>query len=229
MVVSSRSLALFARGRLCSLALGLAGVFLLSVGGAPVSAATSTTLPCATSNLEGDTSGYSLDCQVLDADNDKAEVLNAQSAFTLDDWVFASKYEIDENKYETGVSGLGFGIDGDDEGGAFSFDDGLWTEWSSAVILFKSANRKAKKKDGDDGLGNVVMFLIQPGQTFGSFAQSYAGHGISHISLYLSKSDPFGGDAVQPVPTPLPAAGWMLIAGVAGLGGLRARRMRKSR
>ncbi|WP_143103311.1 hypothetical protein [Albimonas pacifica] len=196
----------------------------IGLGGGQAAAATAATLPCTSTNMAGDASGFSLDCQVLDAENDKADVLNGQGAFSLGDWVFASKLDIDEGKYE----GAGFSIDGGAEGGSFSLDDGFWDQWSSAVILFKSANKNALKKGDVDSAGNVVMFLIQPGVVFGEFARSLGKHGISHISLYASNTNLFdgGGSAEEPLPTPLPASALMLVSALAGAGtlGMRGRR-----
>ncbi len=224
MFVWLRLLARGARGLPLASAIGFAVVLGFFSGEA--AAATATTLPCTSTNMAGDVSGFALDCQVLDADNDKVADLNDQAAFTLVDWVFASKYDIDGGSYETALAGAGFEIDGGATGGGFTLDDGFWDQWSSAVILFKSANKNALKKGDVDSAGNVVMFLIQPGVTFGDFARSLGKHGISHISLYVSNSNLFepGGSTQQPVPTPLPAAGWMLLAGVAGLGGLTHRK-----
>ncbi len=224
MLLSLRSLARISRASLFASVLGLAGV--LIIGDGQAMAATASTLPCASANLAGDASGFGLDCQVLNAHNDKAADLNAEAAFTLEDWVFASKYEIDESKYETGVAGLGFAVTGGEDGGSFSFDDGLWDDWSSAVILFKSGSGKKKKKD-DDGAsaGSVVMFLIQPGVTMGDFVRSN-GNGISHVSLYVSATNLFSGgsSAEAPTPAPLPAPALMLAAGLSAFGAVRARR-----
>ena len=223
-----RSLARFARATSFASALGFAAA--VALGGGQAEAATASTMPCTSANMAGDASGFSLDCQVLGADNDKVEDLNAQKAFTLGDWVFASKYEIDGSKYETALKGAGFEIDGGEEGGSFSLDDGFWDQWSSAVILFKSAGKNAGKKDDVDSAGNVVMFLIQPGVIFGDFARSLGKHGISHVSLYVSGTDPFGGggSVEEPMPTPLPAPALMLASGLAGFGALRLRARRRA-
>ena len=72
------------------------------------------------------------------------------------------------------------------------------------------------------------MFLIQPGVIFGDFARSLGKHGISHVSLYVSGTDPFGGSVEEPMPTPLPAPALMLASGLAGFGALRLRARRRA-
>lgn len=219
-MVSLRRLARLARRVSFAFMPALAGLVLLSGGDAR--AATASTLPCAHVNYAGDASGFSLDCQVLDAENDKAETLNEQTAFSIDGWTQVAKYDVSSRSYEG--RGFGFTVDGDGEGGAFSFDDTLWDQWSSAVILFKSGSAKQAEKAGSPG--NVVMFLLQPDVLFGDYARSLGKYAISHISVYVAGADPFGdgSSATQPLPTPLPASALLLVGGLAALGMLSRRR-----
>lgn len=229
MVVSSCFAALSARGPSLFAFMG-AALAAMSLTFAPIDTAQAagSPLPCVDVNLAGDASGFSSACQVLQGvsnDQPKTEVAE-QGAFGIYDWVFAGKDEFgsSETSIETGFS-LDRGSDG--QGGVWSIDPIVWDSFPSVLVLFKSAGSKQAEKVGS--LGNVVMFLIQPGLSSGEYASSLGKYDVSHVSLYLSQTDPFGSGTSlrESANVPLPAPAWMLIAGLGALGGLR--RLRRSR
>ena len=195
-------------------------------------AATASAADCVAVNLAGDVSGFSSGCQVLGAANDKTAELNAEAAFDIDAWTFAGKRDASGGVDGDGGLDLGFALDdADGQGGSWSVASSLWDKWSSALILFMSASTKQAGTVGS--AGNVGMFLVRPGVTWGEYASSLGKYDISHVSFYVAGAVGPGGlpasgaSATAPAPTPLPADVWMLTAGLAGLGGLGAIGNRK--
>lgn len=135
--------------------------------------------------------------------NDSASLLNSHTfgtdtgLFNLTNWSFLAKYENPDGGAET--NGLTV------SGNTWSFAGSLFYE-AVAIILKQGNTFSAYLFDG--GLASTGTWST-PG--FGQGAG-----GLSHMSIYTS------GNPTSPIP--LPAAGWLMLAGLGGLVAVRRRR-----
>jgi hypothetical protein len=159
----------------------------------------------------------SLSCEISNtADQDFLNTnpitVNAEEFFSFDDWIFAGRQN--ENSFDTGVD-VGFSASvvtsgGDWESGEWSFDATKLVDYSDAMLIFKSGNNTFLT-------GYLLANLTTPS---GDFTNPFS-KGISHVSAYVREGDP---TTPPPGVIPLPAAGWLLISGMAGLGFLGRRK-----
>jgi len=128
-------------------------------------------------------------------------------------------FEIDGMVYDFLVKEEG-GIEGNDYVGlevtSIGATSGTWEFTKSEVgsdflIVLKAASKPGYAAWLFDGAAAA--------STSGTFSVAW-GNALSHLSIY-KKDDGGGGN---PPPIPLPAAGWMLMAGLGGLAAMRRRK-----
>lgn len=133
-----------------------------------------------------------------DRQNATVDNVNDAAVFGYSDWMLADK---------TDESG---------DGSVLSFTTAPATGGTSGTWAIDA---------GDFSLANL-MITLKAGNTFAAFditgtsGEWQTSRGLSHAALWY-RGEP---EPVQPIP--LPAAGWMLVAGVGGLAALRRRRTR---
>lgn len=148
--------------------------------------------------------------------NDSAAILNAVSPsglFGLTGWELIAR-DNDLDGTDTGmVSALT--VVGSLTSGALSIASSLYATYSDIVIVLKSGGGLTpdfwvayKAKTGTVDFDYQSIFMNK---------KDKIGE-LSHISLYGVKGDE------PPAPVPLPAAGWLMVAGLGGLAALRRRK-----
>lgn len=186
-------------------------------GGSPAAAAS---LDCSDPSVSPDVSGLvtpNIGCEVLtDADNDSNEAVAGM--FGIADWERIAK--VDPLPGADPVGDPLLTITGDAEGGMWSIAQSVLDTYENVMLIFKG---------GDQALPQAVVgYLIQVAsgdfdspffdiQNGGPLAGQFKVKNISHVSLYVSGM----------APVPLPAAGFLLIGALGGLG-LMARRRRRA-
>ena len=164
-------------------------------------------------------------CEVGSTNNDKLNVgddkelqVNIDQLFGMDDWVFLAKDDFGDggpNGTDEGDASL-LTASGSTTAGSFSIAQSVFDAYKSVLVVLKGGQGKTTQE-------NYIGYLVVDSDT-NAFAymspffnpKNQNPKGISHISLY-------GSGEMSPIP--LPAAGWMLLA---GLGGLAAARRRKN-
>ncbi|PQA89116.1 VPLPA-CTERM sorting domain-containing protein [Hyphococcus luteus] len=140
------------------------------------------------------------------ATNDSEAVVNSEMFFGYDDWTFDAKDEADNGfgAVDEGPDTVGLIIEGDSEFGSWELTGLSSLDGLDVMLVFK---------DGQTALpGVVVAYLVSSlsGEYTSPFYKATGAlKDISHISVYLR-------DSVSEVP--LPAAAWLMIAGLGGLG-----------
>jgi hypothetical protein len=167
---------------------------------AAVSAALSTNIGCEVStNADQDSIGGPLGTIIT---------VNSEEFFGTDDWTYVGKNNVggsSEGANPPTLAGLDVGQDG-----TMGISASLWSTSGEVMAIFKS------------GSGTFITgFLLKTGDTSFGYSSPFFVAGkddkdISHVTLYAR------GAPVSVVP--LPAAGWMLIAGLGGLAAMRRRR-----
>ena len=204
--------------RVALIAAVVAGAAVLGMAGTRADAATfacnsvASPIPDVTSYVTG-TSG----CEFSNVlGNDSEADVNAEEFFGFSDWTFVAR-DNNLNGTDEGVTAA-LTISGNTKSGSWSIAGMANTDF---MLVFKGGN-----------LNNTV-----PGSVIGYFLSTVSGsyrspllndnnfnpRDISHVSLYSRDS---GGGITPPNPIPLPAAAWLLLSGIGGLGvmGWRKRR-----
>ena len=142
--------------------------------------------------------------------------------FGYQDWAFLAKDE------DTGPTGsISLDVDDGEGGSAWSANAGDWTSgdlslFDHVVVVVKTSNSWAAYLFTGDAIADFGTW------TTAAFPTNNEGsRALSHLSLYGGCSDPDGCDGGGDNPNgeiPLPAAGWMLLAGVGGLAAMRRRK-----
>lgn len=147
--------------------------------------------------------------------NDSAALLNAvipDGLFGLDTWEFIAK-DNDLDGTDEGVASA-MTVTGSLITGTITLADTIFDLYDHIAIVLKSGRGldpefwvAYKAVDGVFEYDYTSIFVNKKGEI----------GALSHISLY-------GTPATDMPPVPLPAAGWMLIAGIGGLAALRRRK-----
>jgi len=195
-----------------------AGLFLalgMSVAGS-VNGAAAATMTCTTA--VSDVLSTHTGCEVTDGPsqdflNTNPITVNGEEFFGPDDWAYAGKYDIDNSASDASAPVLaGTNVS---QSGTMTILASLWADYGEVMAIFKSGNEP------------LTGYLLKAGDTVFSYDSPFLRTGknsrdISHVSLYGRGT---GGGGGGPLPgVPLPAAGWMLIAGLGGLAAVGRRR-----
>lgn len=196
-----------------SYALGALAGLTLAVAASGASAAT-----CSAFVLTGVTP--TTDCYVGEAGvggsgNDSAAILNSvlpSGLFGLTGWELIAR-DNDLNGTDTGNASA-LTVSGSLQSGILSLAASLYATYSDIVIVLKSG--------GGLDPDFWVAYKAGTGSTLFDYESIFVNRrgnigDISHISVY-------GVPGETPAPVPLPAAGWLMIAGLGGLAALRRRK-----
>jgi len=169
-----------------------------------VGAASAATVPCS-AQISGLVSGAS-GCEISPSSNqdmvNNPLTVNTEAFFGNADWVFEGK-----------IGDLGFGT-GSGSGLSGSYDFSGEGVVGQVLLIFKGGNNP------------LVGYLLNSGVTSGTWSTPFVeptfdlpgnsqAQNLSHLSVYSRTP--------SPSPVPLPAAGFLLIAGLGGLAALRRR------
>lgn len=165
-------------------------------------------------------------CDAGSENNDKLNPLqvNLDEIHDFDDWQYAGKFNLG-GLDEAGDVDVGFSVSGGLQSGSFSFDANLFDLFANAMIVIKGGNGNNTQ---ETYVGYLLSSLLSPNGTYSSpffTLPSTNKNGvvklgevkdISHISAYVR------GEPTTVIP--LPAAGLLLLSGLAGLGFIGRRR-----
>lgn len=152
-----------------------------------------------------------------DNDNPLPGQVNFDLLHGFGDWQYAGKFDFDTDSFEAGSVNAGFTVSKGLQSGTFDFADNLFSLFANAMIVIKGASGNNTQ---ENYVGYLLSSLLSPDGTYATpFFNDNNGNAknISHISAYVRGTP----DTVNEVP--LPAAAWMLIAALGGLGLLRRR------
>ena len=201
---------LYLQRRCPIVALAVGAVLLLAIA-VPDRAGAVTLLECSSATAAALTP--SADCVGLGGvPNDSAAVMNTPpGAFGLTDWTFIGRENVEPDVGDIEL----ITWEPDILSGTFSFDPALIAGYQSVAFILKGAASAEPC--------SAIAYLLEPGQTSGSWTSPFVcaqgeSQQLSHATLYGSPS--------TPSTIPLPAALPLLIAGLAGLGLVRRRRLR---
>lgn len=148
-------------------------------------------------------------CAVGSGNNDKAELLNDIFGLGVDDWALAAK---DESA--SASTGGTFDLDGFASAKSGSWSVASFDGYKYAALVVKG------------GSNGWLAYLLDTTVTSGSWSTLGILNGggnqpdLSHLSLYVG-----GGQVAEPPSSvPLPAAIWMLLAGLGGIAALSRKR-----
>lgn len=91
--------------------------------------------------------------------------------------------------------------------------------WDSFGYVINGVKTQLTRNYGALSQSGVFNFFVSPGQAFGWYVSSRddcCGRGIASVASTISPNY-----SQSPAPVPLPAAGWMILAGLGGLGMVR--------
>lgn len=198
----------------------LAAAAVLAAGMWGANPATAASLDCSDPLVDPDVSlnvTPNIGCEVLtSADNDSNEAVSGM--FGIADWNRIAKVEPLPGADPAGDPLLT--ISGDDEGGTWSIAQSVLDTYENVMLIFKGGNNALPEAvvgyliQVANGNFNSPFFDIQQGQ--GPNAGEFKVKEISHVSLYVSNM----------APIPLPAAGFLMLGALGGLGLLARRRRR---
>jgi len=140
--------------------------------------------------------------------NDSVGLLNADDIFGFNDWVKIQKYEVDGGLEMPQAYDYGLTVSADPaeikdliwKTGTWSFDRGLWADYSDVMIVLKAAR-------------DFTAFLLSSDVSSGTW--SSPDHALSHLTVYAR------GDSA---PVPEPSTLLLLGAGIAGLAVYRRKK-----
>ncbi len=144
--------------------------------------------------------------------NDSADALNADTVFGQIGWELVAR----DNSVGDGAApdtgdAAAFGLSGSLTDGTMTISDSVFEEYANVAVVLKAGNATT---------GGWIAYLVESADLVYTsiFPTGSDFRDLSHISLY-------GSGVNNSMPSvPLPAAGWMLLA---GLGGLVAAKRRK--
>ena len=176
------------------------------------------------------------DCAIGSSNNDTLNPLqvNTDAMFGYTDWMYDAKDNnvdgVDDGTNSLSLSLTGGTLAGGADGAGTGDLGGLWSIISNAfdlyddiMIVFKSASAEIIDPN------MYVAYLLTDGTTSGAYQSPFINTkngnlvDISHVSIYY-RGD--GDDGTPPVP--LPAAGFLLLGAMGGLGVAGWRRRRKA-
>lgn len=188
------------RGR----AITLAATAFLGTGLA-AGAAGATVLTCSTSGpgKSGFSLGGATQAECYDG-NDSNQIDAGFALFGKTGWKLSDKN--DDATSGDGTINFGLAPENGTRGGFLSIRGA--SGFKDVAITLKAGN-------------SFGAFLLDTASTFGGWASS---KGLSHASIYYNEGTSGGGTPDSPAPIPLPAAAWLLLAGLGGLGAAARRR-----
>lgn len=158
----------------------------------------------------------STDCTIANpfgpGGNTRLEEMVAQELFEIDNWILDDKIDRDDRVGTILGDMFKIMVDPDATTGTWSLLDGAgFPTGESFAIALKAGSQKT---------GGSVVYLLDTSATAGTWDMiDISGRQLSNITLF--------GSADPATPIPLPAAGWLLLSAIGGLG-FGARRCRKS-
>lgn len=192
-----------------NLSLVLFGLFVGAFGATGSQAFAATFGTCEGDALTGVTPNAG--CTLVEgvSNDDEAAMNMSPGAFGITTWTFLGRDNFSPEAGDIDIFSTGTAIEG-----TFSFDSSIIAGYTSVALVLKSA------ASADPCA--VIGYLLQPGQTSGSFSSPFlcqAGNqqDISHLTIY--------GDSATRVP--LPAGAVLLLTALVGLGVSRYTSVRR--
>ena len=155
----------------------------------------------------------STDCEGAYAGNDDADLLNMLEVFDKTGWSQLAK--VDDDRGTDGDLDVSVTLENGD-------GEGIEGEWSYTGDISAFDHMIAVLKAGNAFTAYLLDLSVTPLEGTWNTA-GLDDKGLSHFSLY-TRTGGGGGGGLAPVP--LPAAGWMLLAGVGGLAAWGRKRRR---